>query len=646
MSGIVGIFRRDGAPVPAGMLETMIDPIKHRGPDGIRVQYGCGQDANVALGALKLTTTPEMVDEMQPLADETEMVWLVWHGRVDNRDELTNKLTVRGTRLRDCSDAELVLRSYQMWGPKLVDHLIGDFAYAIWDGRTKELHCGRDYLGIKPFYYYIDQHWFIWSSEIRPILEHAFISRQPDNSVIVEYLRSQIRSKQGTFFLNIKRIVPATTIQITADAYKENNYWGREQLELLHYERQSDYIDHFKEVFELSVKCRLRSSHPVGVLLSGGIDSSCVAAEAVRLNQCVEQKNRLEAYTEIFDDRDADEREFGKSVAEHLQLPAHYIPYRTPDSSFFLHQLKQTWLPPPSYNATHMYPLHHTMREHGVRVVLSGHGGDQWLTGSPLYYADLVRTGNFRELLESLRMLSDISSYGHTFKMGMRYAIKPFFHRQTGWLRKQLPSRNTLPIWVRAEFADEAQKPLEHSSRIAPGKFESFAQGSHFLSGTSAFELALQETFDAEYTLSELELRQPLNDRRLVEFALGLPDSLRYQQDQTRFIMREAMRDLIPAEIYARKSKGESSITMIESVNALLPDSEKHRTANWLDYKILESESSHVLNLAHKEPDNEENLQRLRPIWNALGVNIWQHELDNATRKIELNHEAVEERVG
>ena len=157
MSGIAGIFNRDGRPVDPDLLARMTDAIAHRGPDGA----GHWADGAVGFGHQMLCTAPESLHEQQPWRDETGQLCLVLDGRVDNRAELQRALAAAGAHLGEDTDAELVLQSYEVWGEACPKRIIGDFAFAIWDARKQQLFCARDFLGIKPFYYYADERTFL-----------------------------------------------------------------------------------------------------------------------------------------------------------------------------------------------------------------------------------------------------------------------------------------------------------------------------------------------------------------------------------------------------------------------------------------------------------------------------------------------------
>ena len=184
MSGIIGLYHLDGRPAEERILQQMAQAIAHRGPDGIRYW----SDGPVGLGHLMLQTTPESARERQPLANADATLCLTVDGRIDNRRELRQALDSNGFPPRDDTDAELLLRAYECWGESCPNRLLGDFAFAIWDARKKQLFCARDYVGVKPFYYHRSAALFAFGSEIRSVLALETIPRRLNESRVVDFL--------------------------------------------------------------------------------------------------------------------------------------------------------------------------------------------------------------------------------------------------------------------------------------------------------------------------------------------------------------------------------------------------------------------------------------------------------------------------
>jgi asparagine synthase (glutamine-hydrolysing) len=281
MSGIAGIFNIDGAPVDRALLQRMTDAIAHRGPDGIHHWV----DGPVGIGHCMLQTTPESVYERQPLTDESGHLCLNMDGRVDNREELISALKSKNARLRDDTDAELVLKAYECWGEECPVRILGDFAFVIWDMRQRQLFCARDILGVRPFYYYTDGRKFLWASELQQLFRDPGVPREPNEGMVAEYLAASLTDREETLYKGIMRLAPAHSLLLRAGRIDKRWYWDVDPSKEVRHRTDEEYAEHFSEVFAEAVRCRLRSQEPVGAELSGGLDSSAVVGMAQRLYQ-------------------------------------------------------------------------------------------------------------------------------------------------------------------------------------------------------------------------------------------------------------------------------------------------------------------------------------------------------------------------
>src|SRR5450759_488270 len=307
MSGIAGICNLDGRPVDRMLLQRMTDVIAHRGPDGI----GHWIDGSVGFGHLMLHTTPESLGEKQPLSYEPGNLCLTLDGRVDNRKELRVALESKGCAPRTDTDAELVLRAYECWGEDCPQHIIGDFAFAIWDGRNRKLLCARDLLGVRPFYYHFDGRAFTFSSELRPLLEMPGFERRLNPGMLGEYLCDNVTSLEETLYQNILRLPPAHRLVLQDDALHIARYFQFDPGKSIRYASDDEYAEHFFDVFREVVSCRLRSQAPVALFLSGGLDSCSILGMAGQLvREGAITNGQLAAYTLAFSDPSADERTY------------------------------------------------------------------------------------------------------------------------------------------------------------------------------------------------------------------------------------------------------------------------------------------------------------------------------------------------
>ena len=220
MSGIAGIIRFDGAPSEPALVEKMTSAMAHRGPDGARHWVS----GSVALGQCMLRTTPESLEEAQPLANEDESLVLVMDGRVDNWEELRNELLSRGAVLRNRSDAELVLRSYETWGTRCLHHIDGDFALVVWDEHRRAAFCARDRLGNKPFHYHWDGRTFAFSSETHAVLALPWVRQEFNEGLLAEFLAFEWFTRDETFWKGVMRLPAAHCMESQAAGLHQAEY--------------------------------------------------------------------------------------------------------------------------------------------------------------------------------------------------------------------------------------------------------------------------------------------------------------------------------------------------------------------------------------------------------------------------------------
>ncbi len=280
MSAIAGVCHVDGGRPDPALLARMLERLSHRGPDG----EGHRATGPTALGHRLNATTPESLAEKQPVTDEAHERWLVWDGRLDNRAELLDALGP-GTAHGAGTDPELALAAYRRWGSAGFGRLVGDFATALWDGAARRLVCARDALGVRPLYYHWDGRRLLFGSEVKALFADPGVPRRPDEAVIADVLLGAFRNVGATFFESIRQVPPAHLLLLDETGPRLERYWDVDPAREVRYARDQDYLDEFRALFAEAVRCRLRSAAPVALMLSGGIDSTLVAAAAETLRR-------------------------------------------------------------------------------------------------------------------------------------------------------------------------------------------------------------------------------------------------------------------------------------------------------------------------------------------------------------------------
>ncbi len=603
MSGIVGVLHGDGGPVDRELLRRLTDSLAFRGPDALEV-WATGP---VGFGHAMLRTTDEAATERQPTSLGGE-VWITADARVDARAELIAKLRLQD---RNCSDGvtdpELILHAYDVWGEECVQHLLGDFVFAIWDGRRRRLFCARDHFGVKPFYYTELRGGLVFSNTLNCIRAHPDVSDELNDQAIGDFLLFEFNQDSGTTtFTDIRRLPPAHTLTWHKGMVRVARYWTLPVDEPIRYKRASDYLDHFHELFQRAVADRLRTGR-VGVFMSGGLDSTSVAAIAKRLLSERELGFDLRAYTLVHGQLIHDEEgRYAGIGASTLGIPIHYAsghmyrPYERQDRP-------ELFRPEPLHDplAALDVDLYRQVSAQ-CRVAMSGDGGDILLyPQSGPYIAHLLRRRQFG------RLISEVGRYllSHQRIPPPLVGIRSKIARWLGKPSLELP----FPTWLNPDFATRLrlQKRWEELNQTPPGIHPFRPEAYRTLQ--APFWPCEFESADAAVTLSPMEIRFPFFDLRLVRLLLALPP-VPWCVDKE--LLRVAMRGILPEEIRLRPKTPLPGNPVLELVRTPGPDLLNHlESVPALAQYVVCDEVPRVRGNA----DSEELWVNLRPV----SLNYW-----------------------
>jgi asparagine synthase (glutamine-hydrolysing) len=564
MSGIAGIYNLDGRPAEQAVLRRMTDSIAHRGPEAV----GHWVDGAVAIGHRLLRTTPESANEHQPLRDDTLGLCLSFDGRVDNRQELREGVEAAGAAVTHDTDAEIVLRAYECWGEHCVERILGDFAFAVWDGRACQIVCARDPLGIRPFYYWADERAFVWGSEVREIFASGLVNPKPNPGMIGEYLCDQPNHIEETLYAGIMRLPPARVLTVRKGGFRMRRYFDLDPRMEIRHRNDAEYAEHFREVFRSCVESRLRSVSPVSVFLSGGLDSSLILGMAQTLPR--HRRPGIDVLSLVSTRPEADERHYIQDVCGMWKRTATTVSDDSYAAPPLIDQVQRLRDFPDAPNLSPWGPLVEKARAAGSRVILWGHGGDEWLTGDSLHCGDMLRDGRLlaavRQVRHDLRVSSIWGGSGAGLRDAARWLLVPIVPQFIKPMIRPF-ARRRLPAWIRPAFArqvDLAQRLRGDSTRVC--QFPTAAQrviSSNLQSGRAVLEREVLDRFGASFSI---EQRFPFHDRRLVEFALSIPEDQRWRGDQTKYVLRQAARDLLPDTVRQRMTKAEFSYMFTDTV--------------------------------------------------------------------------------
>jgi asparagine synthase (glutamine-hydrolysing) len=559
MCGICGIFHRDaGQRADRDALAEMSRRIQHRGPD----DHGFFVEGNIGLAVRRLSII-DLRTGHQPIANEDESFWIVYNGEIYNHRDLRSDLEARGHRYRTKSDTESILHLYEQHGRDCVKHLRGMFAFVIWDRQRKRLFAARDRLGIKPFYYRFDGKTFLFGSEIKAILAYPGAKPELNHGALTEYLAFGYLAGSETMFAGVQKLLPGHTLELGENGeLKIEPYWDAP----LHAEtgsrRRSDCMKAYRELLEESVATHLMSDVPLGVFLSGGLDSSVVAGLTTKL-----RREPIETFSVGYDEDAYSELPYAKQVAEHIGSRHHEV--RLSREEFFQMLPRLIWHedePIVWSSSVALYSVARLARQR-VTVVLTGEGSDETLAGYTRYAWTLknVRMDRlYRALIPSLlRHWVRQGINASPVTASLRRKLEHTFLGRDGASWASLYFDN----FYSAFSAAEQEQLLNERARLHSGDAYAASIGYWEKSSgdllhrllytdikTYLVELLMKQ--DQMSMAASLESRVPFLDHRLVEFAAGIPSAFLVEGLRGKRILKEACEDLLPKAIVYRKKMG------------------------------------------------------------------------------------------
>jgi asparagine synthase (glutamine-hydrolysing) len=626
MSGIVGLFHRDGRHADLEILDRMVSAAVHRGRDGVSTTAA----GPVALAYQRLATTIESARETQPLTGARGCL-LVCDGRIDAVDGAP----VRFDAADSPTDAALVLSAWQRWGDGCLSRLAGDFAFALWDPQAARLLCARDPLGIQPLYYADCGSLVVFASEPSQVLAHPAVDRAPDEGYIAELLAGSVRSQDATLYRGVKRLPPGHALVVDRQSLRVHSYWDIDLSRELRYRTDDDYADHFKTVFEEAVRCRLRAVRPVASYLSGGLDSSSVVVVAADLARRG-LGPPIQAVSLVFPGQpDADESLFIKDVVRAAGVGWIRIEGGRFDvqASCAAAERRRDMPDFPNDVADH---VRRALVARNVGVTLSGSGGDLGLSGSFYYYADLLRRGRLVRLAR--RYVDVVRSPGMrwTSAMLLRGGVWPImpapFKRAVRWGRGA--RGEPLPSWIPAEFARRTALADRLRRDPAPDRLPSVARYDVRQAYRDPWSVVINEMYERASVESGLEDRHPFFDVRLVELVAALPDDQRWKNGLTKHVLRQAMKGLLPESVRMRPDKAEFSGLFVDALSAIGGESFFADLSigrlGWVDEGEVVVRYRRMLSrLAARDPYYGDDAWVL---WMIAGVETWRRSIEKEAR--------------
>lgn len=562
MSGIVGLFNLAGKPVDPDDISRMLAAIAHRGPDGMATWT----HEAVGLGHCMLWSTPESLTEELPLVQRDGALAITADARLDNRAELIDRLGLGRQPATTLADSTLILAAYERWGEQCPAYLLGDFAFAIWDGSRRRVFLARDPFGVRPLYYcYQPNQRLVFGSEIKALKALVDVPRRLNEVQVAFSIIGVYDDKRSTFYQDIQRLPPAHRLTVSAEKTELRKYWSLDTTRELRLGSNREYAEAFRTTFIEAVRCRMRSAYPVGSMLSGGLDSSAITCVARDL-ACTAGQGPWPTFSAIYPELVAldpriDERPYMQAVVDTGGIAPTWVEVDRygPLAGLLWHDDEPLSAP----NLILDYAIFGVAARQGIRVILSGHDGDSTVSHGYEHLANLARTLQLRRLLQEVRVFDGTPPWTHR-RILWHYGLRHLVPRPLSSAWAALRGRGRTPI-PRAELINpDLARRVELQQRLEAFDWlksqAQTAQEEHWQDITSGLLVYCTEMLEATAAARGLEVRLPFFDRRLVELCVALPADQKLSQGWTRLVLRRAMYGTLPELVRNRVDKGNLSI--------------------------------------------------------------------------------------
>ena len=548
---------------------SMTDVLSHRGPDASGIYVN--EEGRVGLGHTRLSILDLSERGRQPMASDDGKIRVSYNGEIYNYREIREELRLKGRVFRTDCDTEVLLRSYEQWGIECLHKFVGMFALAVWDGGKDELYLARDRVGIKPLYYYMENGLFLFGSELKAIMEHPGFDSRISRESLVLFLRYNYIRGPRTIFENTFKLEPGHYLRLRNGELEKRRYWDvSESRDAEPYDMgEEDACGIFEELLVDSLRHRLVSDVPVGLFLSGGIDSSLLAA--------LLQKNSPEpvkTFTIGFSEEEYSEAAWAKKLAEHLGTEHTEFYVSENDALGIVPKLPSIYDEPFADNSSIPTCLVSRLAREKVKVVMSGDGGDELFCGynrypgiSRLAVAGARTPWVLRkglecalELLSPGRVESLARALGHpslsrNYERGRSVLL--------GILRRDMAEtyRRKRGIWAPEDLPGLFREPVDFIDDTFCSDFAGAEKGEEMLRMLYAdFNVWLPDDIlvkvDRASMSTGLEAREPLLDHRLVSFASRIPMNLKYRNGEKKYILKKTLSKHLPPELYDRPKRG------------------------------------------------------------------------------------------
>lgn len=573
MCGIAGIINVE--KTSKELVKRMTDAIAHRGPDG-EGQW-LNANATVGLGHRRLSIIDLSNNASQPMHSADGRYTIVFNGEIYNYIELKEELIKSGHKFKTESDTEVLLKLYEIKKEKCLSKLDGMFAFAIWDESEQELFCARDRFGEKPFYYsYEPGKKFMFASEMKSLFS-AGISKEVNNELLYNFINTTFNithptDRSKTFYNTVAKLPSAHFLLVNKDLQLQvRKYWSLDNVVMNSRITFNEAKEQFKVMFYRSIKRRLRSDVPVGSSLSGGLDSSSIVCVINDLNK--ERKIKQNTFSARFENFHRDEGKYIQMVLDKTNV----LPFYTwPDEEGFLKEFDKLLYhqeePFPSASIYAQYCVMQKAKEEGVTVLLDGQGADEILAGYEFYLDFYLKTvynfnhADYQNELEEFRKLHKHMQFVDlneqppqskneralgSFKEKVKDVIRPVYKIVNPRKYKRISEKIPIEGFFSGDFVSQFNSNINYDFIYRGSDLNDYLKHSVTICNLED----LLRFSDRNSMAHGREVRLPFLDHELVEFLFSLPASFKIHKGWTKFLMREAMKDLLPHEITWRVDK-------------------------------------------------------------------------------------------
>lgn len=657
MSAIFGTYNFENKPISSTQIGAMSNTLSHRGNDDVRIWT----DENVGLGHRMLWTTPESLHEKLPKTSYFSNLTITADARIDNREDLIKQLGIPQYHDEVITDSDIILFAYEKWGEQCPEKLLGDFVFVIWDKKRNSLFCARDHFGVKPFYYYSSAKIFAFATEIKALFCLPELDRTLNDEMVANYLVGNFEDKSITFYKNIFRLPAGHSLNVNKRKVTKHCYFQLDQKRELTMSSNEEYSEGLREIFTEAVRCRMRSSQPIGSMLSGGLDSSSIASVARNIQ--LEKGEKLHTFSVVYDRiTECDERKYIDKVLAQGGFISNLISGDDHSPVKNLEQISWHTDSPvigPGFSST--WEVNQKIVKTGVKVIFDGHDGDSAVSYGYNYLNELADAGKWLTLAKEAGELSEVfsmSQWDIVKDYIENFRWKPFLRRHPKakiipriWRRinppkpsqPELTNFSIMNSFINEEFA----KRIDLSDRLravqkSPANLSRTAREYHYHTVTTGGQSFALEQCDALAGAFGLEVRYPFWDKRLIEYCLSLPADQKCNQGWNRVVMRRAMSKILPKEVCWRKTKTDFTPSIIDGM--IYDKQEKLKNLlfrrvdneNFFNYKNL-LKTYHNLNSQPISSDDMNSRKTVREFWGVASLLSWLQSIPTKSKQKEVS---------